>query len=179
MPKKSDRAIILKDLDTAFRTMCINGDENSPIFDEMFDIFVQLSFSRYLYEREPIPKTDGLAKLMLAFADKEFKIIARMGKDSFFQIVKLIENHEVFQTVKSRHKQTPVWLQLLVTLNRLGCDGNGAGLHRVSVFCGVSYGSVDNYCKRVFQAIISLPQVYCLAISRRKKRYQQKICCKS
>ena len=61
-------------------------------FEEMFDIFVQLSFSRYLYEREPIPKTDGLAKLMLAFADKEFKIIARMGKDSFFQIVKLIEN---------------------------------------------------------------------------------------
>ena len=58
MPKKSDRAIILKDLDTAFRTMCINGDENSPIFEEMFDIFVQLSFSRYLYEREPIPKTD-------------------------------------------------------------------------------------------------------------------------
>ena len=64
-----------------------------------------------------------------------------MGKTSFSHMVDLIKDHEVFQS-NSRRKQKPVWLQLLVTLNRPGCDGNGAGMHRVSIFCGVSFGSV-------------------------------------
>jgi hypothetical protein len=78
-----------------------------------------------------------------------------MEKFAFISLLQMIESHEVFKN-ESRNAQTKVWIQLMVVLNRLGCDGNGASVGRFAVICGVSYGSVIKYTERVFKAIISL-----------------------
>ena len=57
-------------------------------------------------------------------------------------------------------KQSPVWLQLLVVLNRLGCDGNGASIQRRAILNGISYGNVKKFTERVFTAIQSLEAKY-------------------
>ena len=71
----------------------------------------------------------------------------------------MIEDHPVFDRT-SRHKQSPVWLQLLVVLNRLGCDGNSASIQRTAMINGISYGSVKKFTERVFTAIRSLEAQY-------------------
>lgn len=41
-------------------------------------------------------------------------------------------------------------------LAKLGCDGNGVGEEKNALLCGFSTGSVNNFTKRVFTAILSL-----------------------
>jgi hypothetical protein len=95
----------------------------------------------------------------MQFSDREFKVIARSDKSSFIRLVEMIEDHPVFDR-SSRHKQSPVWLQLVVVLNRLGCDGNGTSIQRTAILNGISYGSVKKFTERVFTAIRSLEAKY-------------------
>jgi hypothetical protein len=67
----------------------------------------------------------------------------------------MIENHDVFAN-RSHHTQAPAWIQLMVVLSRLGCDGNGASIGRNARHGGVSHGSVCKYTERVFVAILAM-----------------------
>ena len=67
MPKQSEREILLRDLDGFIRTLCIYGEENSNLFNEILQIYAELDATRYLNSRETIPKSDGLMRLMLQF----------------------------------------------------------------------------------------------------------------
>ena len=49
-----------------------------------------------------------------------------------------------------KNKQKEVWIQLLVTLNRLGCEGNGMSIDRNAMLTGISHGSAYKYQERVF-----------------------------
>ena len=100
-----------------------------------------------------------MMNLMWEYDDKEFKQIARMSKSSFIGLLELIEQHEVFKS-ESNHKQKPVWIQLMITLNRLGCEGNGSSIGRCAMFSGIGYGSVLKYQERVFIAIKDLQKQY-------------------
>ena len=135
--------------------MILEGDDKSADFSDIMDIYEAVTGSRYLNERTTIPKTRALLDVVMQFDDREFKVLARCEKASFVRMVELIEDHPVFDK-GSRHKQSPVWLQLLVVLNRLGCDGNGASIQRTAMFNGISYGSVEKFTQRVFTAIRSL-----------------------
>jgi hypothetical protein len=53
------------------------------------------------------------------------------------------------------NKQEPVWIQLMVTLKRLGCHGNGESINRNAMMFGVSHGSVVDFTRRVFTAFLS------------------------
>ena len=55
---------------------------------------------------------------MLQFEEREFKVLARCDKASFVRLVEMIEDHPVFD---KGSRKSPVWLQLLIVLNRLGC----------------------------------------------------------
>jgi len=139
--------------------MILEGDDKSADVSEFMDMYEAVTGSRYLNERTTVPKTKALLDVLLQFEEREFKVLARCEKASFIRLVELIEDHPVFDK-GSRRKQSPVWLQLLVVLNRLGCDGNGASIQRTAMFNGISYGSVETFTQRVFTAIRSLEAQY-------------------
>ena len=151
MPFKSDRAALINELEQLLRLTIADDADNTSDFEEIMDIYVAVTGSRYLNERSYcVPKSGALVDIIMQFSDREFKVIARC--DWLIRLVKMIEDHPVFDRT-SRHKQSPVWLQLLVVLNRLGCDGNGASIQRTAMLNGISYGSVKKFTERVFTAI--------------------------
>ena len=85
--------------------------------------------------------------------------MARMDQVSFLRLLHEIEDHPVFHNI-SHYAQEKVWVQLVVVLNRFGCYGNGISIGRVARFAGIANGSVDNYTKRVIEAILSLTPRY-------------------
>lgn len=137
MPVKSERATLIAELENLLRHMIIEGDEKSSEFTEIMDIYESINGSRYLNERTVIPKTKALVEVMLQFEDENSKCWRDVIRHHLFVYVEMIEDHPVFDK-GSRRKQSPVWLQLLVVLNRLGCDGNGASIQRTAMFNGIS-----------------------------------------
>jgi len=71
----------------------------------------------------------------------------------------LIQDYPIFQN-NSKNKQAPVHIQLIVVLNRLGCDGNGASIDREALLVGKTFGTIEKYTDRVFTAILSLEREY-------------------
>jgi hypothetical protein len=158
MPSLTDRAKLICQLDFVLKILIIDGKENTKDFIEMMEIRCGLGEMRYLNEREAIPKTKAMQDMLFYYPDKEFVQIVRMSKQAFVKTVARIEQHPVFQQngEYSRHCQASVWVQLMVTMGRLGCDGNGASVGRNARSDGVSYGSVLKYSERVFIALLSL-----------------------
>lgn len=158
MPVLSNKSKTLNDLFHIIQMMILDDEDESQEFEELIDLFIGMLSYRYLNEREKIPKSDAMRLMLGDFPDAEFRQIVRMDKASFVEVNRMIRNHPIFQN-ESRNKQQPVWIQLMVTLNRLGCDGNGASVGRTARSCGVSYGSVCKYTKRVFTALLSLQKL--------------------
>jgi hypothetical protein len=77
-----------------------------------------------------------------------------MNKATFVRLVSLIADHEVFQN-NSRNPQKPVWIQLMVVLQRLGCNGNGSSIGSNARYAGIGNGTVCKFTDRVFYALIS------------------------
>ena len=159
MPKSSERREILLELDNMLQILAIYDEENTEQFQEVFNLYAQLSLTRFFTKREFIPKSNSMINLMWQYSDKEFKQIARMTKASLIGLLNLIEDHKIFKN-ESNNKQKEIWIQLLVTLNRLGCEGNGMSIDRNAIFSGISHGTVYLYQERVFQAILSLEKIY-------------------
>jgi hypothetical protein len=141
-------------LDFIAQVLVSNGKEKSQDLQDIFEIRAGLSASRFLSSRQNIPKSSAYREILHLYPDKEFKQIARMNKESFAKMVEEFQDHEVFHRA-GRHKQHAVWIQLIVVLSRLGCDGNGASVGRHAGLFGISYGSVCKFTKRVFKAILS------------------------
>lgn len=79
----------------------------------------------------------------------------RMDKYSFMAVCNEIRSHEVFNK-NGRKKQMPVEVQLMVTLKRLGSFGTGASVGKIARDCGISEGSVEEFTRRIFKAILSI-----------------------
>jgi hypothetical protein len=154
MPNKSERSFLLYQLDFLLRTLAIEGKEKSNEFVEIMELRSYLSTCRYLNPREAIPKSDAMKTMLFRYPDKQFLQLVRMSKSSFVKIAQLIQHHPVFSN-NGRYKQEPVWIQLMVTLSRLGCHGNGASIGRNAMMFGTSHGSVVDFTRRVFTALIS------------------------
>jgi hypothetical protein len=107
----------------------------------------------------PIPKSLEFCNAIFSYPDDAFRTIARCSKASFHRLVSKIKNHRVFNN-NSKMKQASVEMQLLIVLNRLGCDGNGASIDRTGLFFGRSVGTVEKFTDRIFEAILSLEKDY-------------------
>ena len=131
----------------------LDGKEGSQEFNKIFTLFVDMESSRYLNPRDPIPQSDGIRRLLQQFPDGTFKQIVRCSKLNFARIVDFIKDDPIF-TNRSLFSQYSVEIQLMVTLNRLGCDGNGASVGALGRMFGISYGTtVHNFTNRVFRAL--------------------------
>lgn len=127
MPHISDRVKLINELEYALMLLAADGKECTSDFQEILDIRYRLEQTRCLNKIHRIPKSEGLERLMLTFPDRTFRIIARCSKNSFARLVSELENHPIF-SMECRHKQKPVWLQVLITLNRVGTDGNASSI---------------------------------------------------
>ena len=104
MPKESERKLILNDLNETLKTLAVYGEENTELFDEMMNLYAKISSFRYLNARVAIPKSDAMMNLLWSYDDKDFKVLARMSKHSFIHILRLIQNHAVFQSNSNQIK---------------------------------------------------------------------------
>ena len=154
MPRLSDRQSILDDIDDMVKTMAAWDDEDN--IDELVDIRAAIASCRYLNLRAFIMKNKSMNEMLWFYDDREFKQVERMTKDSFLKLLNLISNDDAFGSPLSRHKQAPVWVQLQVVLQRLGCEGNGVSVGRLARLAGFSVGSVVAFTERVYTAILRL-----------------------
>ncbi|KAG1467450.1 hypothetical protein G6F56_004410 [Rhizopus delemar] len=79
----------------------------------------------------------------------------RMDKHSFMAVCNEIRSYEGFNK-NGRRKQMPVEIQLMATLRRLGSFGTGASVGKIARECGISEGSVHEFTRRIFKAILSI-----------------------
>ncbi|KAI8837017.1 hypothetical protein BJ741DRAFT_604794 [Chytriomyces cf. hyalinus JEL632] len=87
--------------------------------------------------------------------EQQFKEELMLSKLQFTHVFSLIEHHPVFHST-GRKPQTDPFLQLLITLNRIGFQGNATAYSKTGRFSSISVGSLASFTKRVFTAITSL-----------------------
>mmetsp|Transcript_1434 Transcript_1434/g.2340 ORF Transcript_1434/g.2340 Transcript_1434/m.2340 type:complete len:249 (+) Transcript_1434:147-893(+) len=154
MPIPSDRRKLIKQLEFVLQVLAADGLEGTKEFNDFFELLAQLECSRTLNAIQRIPKSSAMEQLLFDLPEREFKLFARCDKASFVRVVSELEGHEVFRNT-SRNTQKDPWVQILITLHRLGCDGNGVAMGAVGVHWGQSYGSVNNFTSRTIEAILS------------------------
>lgn len=116
-----------------------------------------------------IPKSLQHRTTLLMLPSNEFRQAFRMNKDTFLFILNTIQNHQVFQN-NSYNKQQPVWIQLLVALERFGFDGNSCSVGKVARSLGIGNGTVVLYTTRVIEAILSIHDEMIKWPSRNEKK---------
>ncbi|ORY30322.1 hypothetical protein BCR33DRAFT_792679 [Rhizoclosmatium globosum] len=121
-------------------------EDPSEELGELMELLYDVNSCRYLEERARMPKSKTLRALIFQFRDPSFRSRARMSKASFLQLLEAIENHAVFQN-NSNNKQHPVWIQLLLTLERYGTYGNESHLYKARSIGATrsSMGSIFSY----------------------------------
>lgn len=154
MPRVSDRQFLLNELDHMIKILAIYDEEEE--IEELLEVRAFMASCRYLDLRKHIRKNRSMNEMLWFYGEREFKQVVRMKKDSFLKLLNLISDDEVFGSPRSRHRQAPVWVQLQVVLQRLGCDGNGVSVGRLARLAGFSVGSVCKFTERVFKAILRL-----------------------
>lgn len=123
-----------------------------------------------------VPK---IGNMHLAWVFKEnptlhgrFEQMLRISPYVFNTVLSLIEHHPVFQN-DSNCPQTPVKVQLAVTLYRMGRYGNGASVQDIARAAGCSEGSVENYTNRCFNAIENLQEVFVRNLTPEEKEREK------
>lgn len=154
MPKRSSRDVFLEDIELKLMMMVLDDEDESEEFWELVEIADMTEKYRYLIPREPIPKTQAIRDLLYEFPDSQFRQICRCDKRTFVSILNMISQHPIFHSA-SRKRQTPTHIQLMIALNRFGCNGNGSSIGAISRFGGMSYGTVCLCTERVITAILS------------------------
>ncbi|CAG8458605.1 15209_t:CDS:2 [Cetraspora pellucida] len=96
--------------------------------NELLELLQTIELDWYLTLHEKTIKSYDFSQVLLFnYNDFNFKQITRVNKETFWHIENLIHNNSVFLN-QFKCLQKPVWLQLVVTLERLGCNGNGASV---------------------------------------------------
>ena len=120
MPKKSDKQVLLSELGSTIKQLILDDRDNSEDFKEIVELTETLERTKNLKTRTHIPKTTALFDNLWDLPDDQFKLIARMSRESFVELVKEIENKWVFYSYGTK-MQSPVWKKLLLALNRQRC----------------------------------------------------------
>ena len=77
MPFKCDRATLINELEQLLRLIIADDADNTSEFEEIMDIYVAVTGSRYLNERSYVPKSRAVVDIVMQFSDREFKAISQ------------------------------------------------------------------------------------------------------
>jgi hypothetical protein len=160
MPKISTRQRTIQQIDDLLQHLIlVNSFDSSPVIDkdieELLELKAHILSFRYFSSSDKIPKSLEFRTMLLSLPRDEFRQAFRMNKDTFNYILNKIEAHQIFQP-SGAHKQQPVWIQLLVTLERFGFDGNASSVGKIARNMGIGRGTVLLYTTRVIEALLSL-----------------------
>ncbi|MBW0496046.1 hypothetical protein O181_035761 [Austropuccinia psidii MF-1] len=92
---------------------------------------------------------------LLGMKHENFKQVVCTTHKGFFLIYNLIKESPILKN-KSQCPQMDICQQLALTLERLGCNGNGASVGRLARSYKVSYGSIITSTQRTIEAIYQL-----------------------
>ncbi len=179
MPKLSERQLILKTLQRKIEAKLLSSSSESSssditsvtdIIEDEGDLstdsdsstsslgddlitYELVNSQRYLSERDTVPKSQHwISHVLPLLNENRFRNELRTTRVGFNLILQIIEDDAIFQT-KSNSKQLELYLQLHITLYRLGTFGNGASVIKVAAHFGVSEGVILKSTKRVIQAL--------------------------
>ena len=124
-----------------FLLIISNYEENEEQIQELLELKAHILSFRFFTSTERIPKSIQHRTNLLTLPNNEFRQAFRMNKDTFMYILTTIQNHSVFLN-NSFNKQQPVWIQLLVGLERLGFDGNSSSIGKVARGLGLGNRSL-------------------------------------
>lgn len=141
------------------------------------EILCKLRNTRYLFPRVPIPKHSNLHLVReyaqsASFQDR-FESMLRVSPYVYEVIINLLGDHAVFQN-NSHNRQTPVWIQLAITLYRLGHYGNSASVRDIAQNFGFSEGAVEKFTQRCFTALESLHNAVVRGLTPEEKEVEKK-----
>jgi hypothetical protein len=166
MPRISDREHTLLQIKKIVQMLMLDGKEDSDEFKYFMDMWVDIDCHRCINSRQPVEKNKSMRQMLWRYNERQFRQLARMEKRSFIRLVEKLERlpgtkfHSTNNNPMARHKQAPIWLQSLVALNVLGCEGNGASQFRNARAHGIGDGTVNTYTSRFIHAIILLKKEY-------------------
>ncbi|KAA1125554.1 hypothetical protein PGTUg99_019016 [Puccinia graminis f. sp. tritici] len=133
-------------------------DEEMSMLDVEAKIHAVMAIQgrRYLGPRQKIEKAPDMHDFILnRMQDNRFKQFFRMTRASFLKLCAQVEDNPIFHN-NSNHPQRPVIEQMMVTLNRLGCYGNGVAIGMLATCYRIGDGTVELYTNRCILAILSL-----------------------
>ena len=127
MPELSDRQKTLRGISYLLKLLATDGLEDTPEFQHLLGLHEAISSVRYMNPRDDIPQSRGIQELLHLFPDNTFKQMVRCSKANFARLVDFIKDDQVFRN-NALFPQMRVEIQLVIVLNRLGCDGGGASV---------------------------------------------------
>lgn len=112
---------------------------------------------RFIFQKTSKNKREGdYLEWLMSQNESDFRREVRMpSKEAFERLCNRIKGHQDYN-IHSRKKQRTVQFQAAVVLYRLGISGGASGAHYTAAHCGISVGSVVDYTRRFFNAILSL-----------------------
>ncbi|POW23122.1 hypothetical protein PSHT_00533 [Puccinia striiformis] len=126
------------------------------IFEDKVRALMKIEENRYLGPRARVVKgPEDNAYYLDVLQDKRFKIHFRMTRESFFNLCERLASNPIFHN-NSTCPQHPVVEQMMVTLNRLGCHGNGVSVGMLATKYRIAEGTVELYTDRCLMAILAL-----------------------
>ncbi|KDQ17750.1 hypothetical protein BOTBODRAFT_29902 [Botryobasidium botryosum FD-172 SS1] len=151
-------------------------DAAMQLLEEDTAILLAIEKIRYLRARDRILRFGSLDEAWQYARDPHthhrFTQMFRVAPNSFQFILRLIQDHTVFQS-QSHVPQMPVQTQLAITLYRLGRYGNGASVMDVARMAGVSEGSVELFTRRTFTAIMSYHDTFVRRLTDGEKEVEK------
>lgn len=125
----------------------------------MYDLAIVPLF-RYSYVSKVPKNLSWYEEIFPHYDEQRFRQLVRCSRLQFELILKEISSHKVFNG-KNSQKQFTVAFQLALVLFRLGSNGDGATIFKISCLFGVGDGgTIDRITARVFEAILSLESKY-------------------
>ncbi|KAG0287665.1 hypothetical protein BGZ98_004560, partial [Dissophora globulifera] len=103
------------------------------------------------------------------FSERKCLAFLRMSRRSFLKLVSMIFDHVAFKT-NGRREQEEAVVQLAITLDRLGHDGNGMASTRLGETWERIEGSMYNYTGQAMTALLSLQGRYISWPSAQERR---------
>ncbi|KAG0251259.1 hypothetical protein BGZ95_006950 [Linnemannia exigua] len=152
MPRTSDRQRLI--LDLRMGIMLAEAEDDEEEVEELAASLFFVESARFL------SPTEQNRRARLFFDEQfdntmphHFKALFRTTKESFFSLLRLIEGHRIYQN-NSRNQQTPAYVQLGVTLSRLGTNGTGSSVAQHEAHFGFSAGAVVDFTRRTISALM-------------------------
>ncbi|KAI8892564.1 hypothetical protein BC833DRAFT_625701 [Globomyces pollinis-pini] len=162
MPKLSDRQSILQQIDKMIFELAVYKEletwgslkekKMEEEIEQLIDLKASILSCRKLVAAVPRLKSFEFREIIFNLSESDLKQQLRKNKTSFEQMENRIKQHSIFKS-KSYNKRKPTWVQLAVTLERLGMEGIGVSVGRTARSFGLGTGTVILYSNRVLMPI--------------------------